>query len=144
MTPEESGLQIIGLVCGYPGDRALRRNILMLNAFKAFVDGSGSGNPNLLVIAGYIAPAATWLEFSKEWQRRLDAAGINCFKMSEMAASKMEIAAWFYRAIEESGVTAAISCSIRTDALAKLVLNYPWPPEFGDMREAANPLLFRL
>ena len=57
MTPEEAGLKILGLVCGFPGTRATQRQLLMVKEFKAYVDASGKGDPDLLVIAGYIAPA---------------------------------------------------------------------------------------
>ncbi len=73
----------------------------MLRDYKAHIDGSGTGSPDLLVLAGYIAPASEWIEFSKEWQSRLDHARLARFKMNELAGSRMEVAGWFYRAIEE-------------------------------------------
>jgi hypothetical protein len=113
----------------------------MLKAYKAHIDGSGTGNPNLLVLAGYIAPAAVWADFSKEWQTRLDQAGLSRFKMTEMR-HKQEIAGWFYRAIEESDVTAAISCAINTAELVEAVKEFPWPPDVADTPELENPYYF--
>lgn len=62
--------RICALMSGFPGDtRGRLRELLML---QAYVDGSGTGDQNLYVIAGFIATSETWVEFSKEWQKRLD------------------------------------------------------------------------
>jgi hypothetical protein len=140
-TPNEAGLRIVGLVCGFPGDRAWRRQLLTLKEYKAHVDGSGTGSPDLLVLAGYIAPAQAWIEFSKDWQTRLNHAKLACFKMNEMAHS-IEIAGWFYRAIEESKITAAISCAIKTSELVNVVKTFPWPPEITNVKSIKNPYYF--
>jgi hypothetical protein len=66
-------------------DHALRRLLMVLNAY---VDASGKGDPKLLVLAGYIATAETWIEFSKEWQSRLDQAGMPYFKMNDAVRSR--------------------------------------------------------
>lgn len=139
MTPGEAALKIRGLVCGLPGIRARRRHLLMLKEYKAFVDGSGTGDPNLLVLGGYVAPTEIWEEFSKEWQARLNHAGIPYFKMNQMA-SHPEIAGYFYRVIEEWNVTAAIACLVDTAALRRVVRTFKWPPEIIiELRRLENP-----
>lgn len=128
----------MGLVCGFPGKRGTERQLLVLREFKAHIDASGKGDPNLLVMAGYIAPAETWAEFSREWQIRLDQARLPYFKMSEMGA-RPEIAGYFYRVIEESGVTAAISCVFKTDDLVRAVRSIKWPPYVKNLEKLENP-----
>jgi hypothetical protein len=105
------------------------------------VDASGKGDPDLLVIAGYIAPAETWIEFSKEWQARLDQAQMPYFKMNEMIR-RPEIAGWFYKVLEEYDVSAAISCAIRTADLVKVVQETSWPPIIINIKAISNPYNF--
>lgn len=113
----------------------------MAKKFQAHVDGSGSGDPNLLVVAGYIAPAEVWLDFSAKWQEQLDHARMPYFKMSDMS-HRMEVAAWFCRLIEESKITAAISCAIRTDQLKKALDEYKYPVEIIGLDKIKNPYYF--
>ena len=40
----------------------------MSSPFEAYVDGSGSGDPDLLVVGGYIAPTNAWEDFSQKWE----------------------------------------------------------------------------
>lgn len=107
-------------------------------ALQAYVDGSGSGDPDALVLAGYVATAETWAKFSTEWQKRLDEVGLKRFKMHEMATSRMEFAGYFYRVIEEFDVLAAISCVIRTDDLRK-VLREIRLPDIPNIQRLENP-----
>lgn len=113
----------------------------MAKKFQAYVDGRRSGDPNLLVVAGYVAPAEVWLDFSEKWQEQLDHARLPYFKMSEMT-SRMEVAAWFYRLIEESKITAAISCAVRTDQLKKAIEEYSWPVAVTGLDKIKNPYYF--
>jgi hypothetical protein len=110
--------------------------------YKAYIDGSGTGDPNLLVLAGYVAPEAIWTDFVQEWRSRLNHAGLVRFKMNEMSRSRMEFAGWFYRAIEESKITAAISCCVRTAELVKAVRDFPWPPRIINRATLQNPYYF--
>lgn len=87
---------------------------------QAFIDGSGSGDKDLLVLAGYIATTETWIDFSTEWQSRLNHAGLPVFKMSEMSG-RPEIAAWFYRVIEEHDVRAAVSLTLDVAGINKVM-----------------------
>ena len=114
----------------------------MPSNYQAYVDGSGTGDPDLLVIAGCIATAVDWEDFSKEWKVRLEQAHLTRFKMNEMAGSRMEVAGYFYRAIEESKIKAAISCAIRTAELRKAVNEFPWPAEFTNRDALMNPYYF--
>jgi len=93
---------------------------------QAYFDASGTGDREAHVIAGYIATADTWAEFSKEWKSRLGEAGLQRFKMNELAG-RMEVAAFFYRAIEQFDILAAISCVVRVDHLATVVNEIEWP-----------------
>ena len=105
---------------------------------QAYVDASGTGDPNALVIAGYIATAETWADFSDEWQKQLDEVPLPRFKMNEMSPDRMEFAAYFYRVIEKFDVLAAISCVIRTDHLRKIVEEFPWP-DIPNIHKLRNP-----
>ena len=108
---------------------------------NAYVDGSGTGDPRLLVLAGYIADAGTWLEFSKEWKSQLSEAGLPYFKMHEQA-SRPEIAAWFYRVIERHDIKAAVSCVIHTDELVKVNRSIRYPSNIVNVQEIENPYYF--
>jgi hypothetical protein len=57
---------------------------------------AGRAIPSFFALAGYIATAEAWIEFSKERQRRLDCADVPYFKMNEWS-SRPEIAGWLYR-----------------------------------------------
>jgi len=63
--------------------------MLMLQEYQAYVDGSGTGSPDLLVLAGFIAPAKAWEAFSFAWQEKLNEAGMHRFKMHEMAVGSL-------------------------------------------------------
>jgi hypothetical protein len=110
-------------------------------ALTAYIDASGKGDPKRLILAGYIASPEAWNEFSKEWETRLDQAGIAYFKMNEMA-DRPEIAGYFYRVIEEHDIKAAISCVIRTDELVKVEGSIRYPPYIINARQMQNPYYF--
>ncbi|MET3844071.1 DUF3800 domain-containing protein [Bradyrhizobium sp. OAE829] len=96
---------------------------------QAYVDASGTGDPNAIVLAGFVAEADVWTAFSAEWKSRLDHAGLSAFKMTEMARSEasLEKAAYFYRTLEEFEIEAAISCAINTAGLVKVVNDLDLP-----------------
>jgi hypothetical protein len=92
-------------------------------ALKAYIDGSGTGAPDPLVLAGYVAPAETWAAFSEEWQARLDMnPKLEYLKMNEMAQKpeRRERTIWFYRVIEDF-VSASVSCVVHTEALKRVL-----------------------
>lgn len=55
----------------------------MTKEFKAYIDGSGTGSPDLLVLAGYVAPSKVWDDFSKDWRNRLSEMKVTRFKMND-------------------------------------------------------------
>lgn len=127
MTPAQAAEKIWALVSGFPPNKAQNRNFVVV---QCYVDGSGTGDPGLFVMGGYIASAKAWAAFSGEWQERLNMRPqLPYFKMSEMAQSpeRLERAGWFYRVIEDH-VGAAISCVIPVQTLIKCVREAKWPP----------------
>lgn len=77
----------------------------MAAKFQAFIDDSSSKDE--FVLAGYVAPADTWLRFAKDWEEILPLgtktkSGKYHFKMSEMATSaeRMARVRIFYGVIE--------------------------------------------
>lgn len=112
--------RIWALVCGLPpGDARRRRPLLVC---RACIDGSGSGDPHTLVLAGYIASVEQWAAFTKDWQDVLDMSPrLEYFTMNEIRRpERVERCSWFYRVIERH-VTAAISCVIDVQGLGKAV-----------------------
>lgn len=69
-------------VAGLPSSKRGRRLIFML---QAYIDDSKThADPLLFILAGYLAPAEQWAEFSDEWQRFLDMdPRIEYFKLRE-------------------------------------------------------------
>ncbi len=63
--------RILALVWGFAGEKRRRR---LLGMFQAYIDDSGRGQTPF-VLAGYIAPAEKWAEFSDKWQALLDGKG---------------------------------------------------------------------
>lgn len=137
MTPAVAAAQVWGLVSGLPAQRAAARWMVML---QAFVDASGKGDPNVLVIAGYVAQADEWAKFSQAWKEKLDQAGIRRFKMNEMVR-RPEIAGYFYRTIEEHDILAAISCVFDTRGLVQFVDEFIGPLAAGH-HLLKNPYLY--
>ena len=96
-----AGEPVVALVSGLAPVRRETRPLLML---QAYIDDSGVGGP-LLVLAGYIATAPAWAEFSRDWQELLDMRPRWPYaKMSEIAqsqdAARWERAQALYRVIE--------------------------------------------
>jgi hypothetical protein len=105
---------------------------------QAYVDASGKGDRRFLVIAGYIATAETWDDFSKAWKSRLDCAQLPYFKMNQMT-SRLEIAGWFYRLIEEHNIKASIACIINTAELVEVEKSIKYPSYITNPNSADNP-----
>jgi Protein of unknown function (DUF3800) len=108
---------------------------------QSFIDASGKGSPQRLVLAGYIAPVEVWEPFSIAWKTRLDEAGLPYFKMTEQR-SKPEIAGYFYRLVEDYDVRAAISCIVNTADLTKVCQSIKGPPGMVNMEAFTNPYYF--
>jgi len=110
-------------------------------ALNAYIDGSGTGDPRFLVLAGYIAAPEAWAAFSTDWKSQLAEAGLPYFKMHEQTA-RPEIAAWFYRVIEKHDIKAAVSCVIHTDELVKVNRSIKYPPHIVRTEQIENPYYF--
>ena len=117
LSPGQAAEQVRALLSGLPREKA-RRQWMM--ALQAYVDGSGSGDPQFLILAGYVASSETWQSFSQQWKEQLDHARLGRFKMNEMVR-RPEIAAYFYRLIEDHDILAAISVVIDTAALTRVI-----------------------
>ncbi|MEI9927980.1 MAG: DUF3800 domain-containing protein [Sphingomonas sp.] len=95
---------------GVPSPARNRRLIL---ALQAYIDDSGKDDPPVYILAGYIAPAEVWAEFSDRWNEALTAApAISYFKMKEA----------FRRTGEFSGFSVA-ERDAKLDVLSGLVTN---------------------
>lgn len=104
---------------------------------QAYIDESGAGDPNELILAGYVASAETWQKFSQQWKSRLDEAHLSRFKMSEMSR-QMEFAGWFYKLIDENDILAAVSVVVDTAGLIKVVREIV-PPASIEAERLENP-----
>lgn len=62
--------------------------------FTLYCDASGKEQDQLLVVAGYIAPADKWKSFGSEWIRILRSFDVNYFHMREFAHSVGEYKGW--------------------------------------------------
>ena len=72
---------IWGLVCGLPERLARDKLLLML---RLYIDDSGKPDQSpVQVLAGYLSTAERWAVFSNEWQKLLDEAGLDAFRMVE-------------------------------------------------------------
>ncbi len=67
---------------------------------EAFIDDSLETN-EVLVLAGYIAPATEWDKFSVDWKTRLDEFGWAEFKMVERVNGFPEFNGYLHRVIEK-------------------------------------------
>ena len=76
--------QVWRLVSGLPSGKREKR-IFMVLAPQAFIDDSVTpGGQGFFVLAGFIAPAANWAQFSDNWQAVLDLEPrLDYFKMNE-------------------------------------------------------------
>jgi hypothetical protein len=94
--------------------------------YQAFIDGSARPPDGDFVLGGYIAPAETWAQFSKDWKELLPRFGTRAkngkfhFKMSEMARSPggLERAKLFHAVIEKYPLI-AISCRMNLTDFAQ-------------------------
>lgn len=95
-----------------------------MGAYQAFIDDSRDRSGNF-VLAGHIASAEQWIQFTKDWEEMLlhavrDKDGQFHFKMTEMAATpeRMARVQAFYRIIERH-VLMSVSCRINVNELAR-------------------------
>lgn len=93
---------ILRLVCGFSKPKRDRRLLMVL---KAFIDESIADN-DVFILAGYIASAEKWADFSDDWQELLDMSPKWEFLhirdiMGSRDPERIERAGWFYRVIEK-------------------------------------------
>ena len=80
------------LVDGFPTPIRQQRLLMIL---RAFIDDSGTNQPPLCVLAGWIGPAHVWADFSDAWKEALDMKPrLNAFKMSEAMSFQGEFNGW--------------------------------------------------
>jgi hypothetical protein len=69
-----------------------RRLILVV---EAYIDDSGSGDPPVFLLAGFVARAEQWAEFSERWLEALRGPPkLEYFKMKEAAALEGQFKGW--------------------------------------------------
>lgn len=90
-------------------------------AMQAYIDDSLSKG-KVLVLAGYVASVETWEAFSAEWQRRLDDAHLDVFKMAQVGSDPRawDVAGYFYRVIEEHA-KGFLAVAVEIEPLHRLV-----------------------
>lgn len=64
---ESPGDFIYGLTCCYAPEARKRKCIVVLNGYLDESEGGGTGRGHSYVLAGYVATAPDWIEFSKDW-----------------------------------------------------------------------------
>lgn len=111
---------------------------------QAVIDDSSEPD-GVYVLAGYIASAEAWAEFSREWEELLPFAplsrsGARRFKMAQMAASEDRMAhiPAFYRVIERH-VLASVSAKINVADLRRVQARIFLPDTVIDWGVYANP-----
>jgi hypothetical protein len=130
-------------VSGLPPSKAGKRLFLVLQAFVDY-----SYNPNgVFVLAGYIASAEAWADFSKEWEAMLPFGTLNQrnryhFKMAEMAMTdeRMERVPAFFRIIENH-ILGYVSCKIDISELRNIRFRLQVPGTVIDWGMFGNPYL---
>jgi hypothetical protein len=111
---------------------------------KVFIDGSGTGDPNWFVLAGYLSTAERWADFSTEWQRLIDMRSphyraLDYFKMNEMTSdADRERCGWFYRVIEDHALM-ALSVVVNVQDLRNAAIERNWEAKVGDVPALMNP-----
>lgn len=109
---------------------------------QAYADAS-TAHDELFVLAGYIAPAEKWAQFSDEWQAELDRPPnrLAVFKMKDQAKRHPRRAERFYRVIERH-VTMAVSVSVCIPDLREVVDEAHWPPQLDNVEQLKNPYFY--
>lgn len=61
----------------------------------AYFDAGGDQvDQRYLVVAGFVAPLTSWVDFEKRWRERLAADGLKYFHAVEFAHSRKEFDGW--------------------------------------------------
>lgn len=89
---EDFGERLLAFACGLPERLWKSRGLAM---FKVFIDDSGSHvGAQRYVLAGYIAPIARWLRFTRDWDLAMKAWGLRSFHMTDAEARRGPYRAW--------------------------------------------------
>ena len=133
--------QVLRLVCGLPPDMMASRQIMVLQAF--FDDSTQAGK--VTVLAGYMAEAQDWVQFSREWRELLSIREPwPRFKMSEIMRDGGDIsherAEWHYRAIEKYAKV-GICVAIPHEPFFRLMREFSCPQEWNNPYYMAHTLL---
>jgi len=114
--------------------------------FQAFIDDSYRPECGNFTLAGHIASAKAWAEFSKDWEEMLpfglrDEAGYY-FHMVEMATlpERMARVPAFYRIIEKH-VLLSLSCTVSIPSLSRAMARMWVPNTSIDFGYLLNPYL---
>jgi hypothetical protein len=130
-TISPAAMGIASLVCGYGGIHRRNRGLLMLQAY--FDDSLSTGKA--LVVGGFISDPARWEQFSDAWQKRLDHAPWDTFKMSEVmdrgGDESLEHAKWHYSEIPKF-VGGAVAFIVPIELLHRLCDEYELPEFLRD------------
>jgi hypothetical protein len=77
---------------GLPRAERRRRLIVVL---ESYVDDSGSGDPPVFLLAGFVARGEQWLKFSEHWDEALKGPPkLDYFKMWEAEALEEQFKGW--------------------------------------------------
>lgn len=81
------------LTLAFPVGLAHERRLIM--NFTAYFDESGThDNSQVVAVAGYVAVASCWVEFSAQWQIALDEWGLDHFHMTDFAVKAPPYDKW--------------------------------------------------
>jgi len=95
--------------------RTERRRRLIL-ALEAYIDDSGSGDPPVFLLAGFVARAERWAELSERWDEALRGPPrLEYFKMKEAAALEGQFKGW--RGNDRDGLLAKLVKIIKDHVL---------------------------
>lgn len=85
--------QIWALLSGLPSYSRARRQLFMLQAF--FDDSGNVGQGRTCLLAGFVAPAEVWADFSDRWDAALkEPPALEYLKMSNAFALKKQFKGW--------------------------------------------------
>ncbi len=137
MTPQEQKF-LIDLLCDLPERSRGSTELVML---RGYFDESGTGQPPVFVLAGYISTAEKWAEFSTAWDQALNISPrIEYFKMDEAMNLKGQFGHWseerrnqrvqlFIDIIQKHAIVGA-AISIKQDEFHRVfnsAVHRPWP-----------------
>ena len=71
------------------------RNIALVGLVRGYFDGAGDrSGATAQTVGGFVAPAASWRKFSRDWLKALNAEGVSVFHMTDLMAGAGAFADW--------------------------------------------------